>query len=119
MFYAGRAMSPPGQCPRCDKLAEEIARIHHELASAGIAAAPRQTIDDNDLERELARFLTNVREPTPAAAYRAGWHALGRVSRPRLQEWQQLWRQASGETDRLRSAVGRLLMDIARLSDRG
>ncbi len=106
-------------CPRCEALSQEIEHIRHELVQAGRTIEAPQSISDNDLERELARFLSTAREPDAAAGYRAGWRVLARVSRPRFREWEQLWWQAVRETDRLRAHLGNLLRETSRLTDSG
>jgi hypothetical protein len=89
-----------------------------ELAELG-REQDTATLADNDLERELARWLSTTREPNAAAGYRAGWARLNRLICPRAREWESLWWQAMREQSRLRGRVGVLLREVSRLSDRG
>jgi hypothetical protein len=106
-------------CARCEELQAEIDQARQHLADAGREAIEPVAPADVDRELELARYLSTAREPDAASGYRAGWHAMGRVARPRLHDWQALWRQATRETDRLRSSIGRLLMEIERAREGG
>jgi hypothetical protein len=105
-------------CPTCQALETELAQLRLDLASIGRVAQP-ESLDDNDQERELARFLSNTHEADAAAGYRAGWRALARHVRPRLRDWQELIWQVNREGDRLRARVGDLLREQARRSDSG
>jgi hypothetical protein len=105
-------------CPTCAALETEIAQMRHELASIGRVAEP-ESLDDNDQELALARFLSNTHEADAAAGYRAGWRALARHVRPRLHHWQELVWQVNREGDRLRARVGDLLREQSRRSESG
>jgi hypothetical protein len=107
------------QCPACQALEQEIAVLRHELAAAGRDVAPVQSIDDNDRERELARWLSSAGAPDAAAGFRAGWRRLGQLAAPRLRDWEHLWWRSQREGDSLRSRIGQLLRELSRLSDTG
>jgi len=59
------------KCPTCQTLEQEIVLARHDLAHAGRDVPPMQSIADNDLERELARWLSSTHEPDAAAGFRA------------------------------------------------
>src|SRR5437879_971253 len=88
-------------CAHCAELSLEIERVRQQLADAGRDVAPRETRADDDVERELARWLTTSRESDAAAGFRAGWHRFARLSGPRVREWESLWWQAQREGDQL------------------
>ena len=50
-----------------------------------------QSTDDNDLERELALWLSSIHKPGAAAGYRVGWRRFGQLAAPRIREWERLW----------------------------
>jgi hypothetical protein len=106
-------------CPTCQALEHEIALVRRELAAAGRDVSPLQSIDDNDRERELARWLSSTRAPDAAAGFRAGWRRLGQLAAPRLREWEHLWWRSQRDGDSLRSRIGELLREISRLTDGG
>jgi hypothetical protein len=115
-FYAVQVAQA---CRRCQALEQEIALIRCELAAAGRVLPPVQSIDENDVERELARWLSSTREPDAAAGYHAGWRRFGQLAAPRIREWERLWWRSKSEGDSLRSRRGVLLREISRLNDSG
>ena len=106
-------------CENCLRLEQEIALAHQQLADASRDVPPVQSIGDNDLERELARWLSLTHEPDAAAGFRVGWRRLGQLATPRIREWERLWWRSKREGDSLRSRIGELLREISRLSDTG
>jgi hypothetical protein len=117
--FQARAPKVAQQCPTWQALEQEIAFVRHELATAGRDAPVVQSIDDNDRERELARWLSSARAPDAAADFRAGWRRLGQLAAPRLRDWEHLWWRSQREGDSLRSRIGELLREISRLTDGG
>jgi hypothetical protein len=106
------------ECERCRQLEASIDQARRELADLG-RNQDTATLADNDLERELARWLSTTREPDAAAGYRAGWASLNRLVGPRTRDWEGLWWRAMREQRRLRGRVGVLLREISRLTDSG
>lgn len=84
-------------CARCEALEQEIAEARRELAAAGRELPPMQSTDDNDLERELAHWLSSTHKPGAAAGYRAGWRRFGQLAAPRIRDWERLWWKAKRE----------------------
>ena len=93
--------------------------MRQELAAAGRDLKPVQSVDDHDLERELARWLSSTRESDAEAGYRAGWRRFGQLAAPRIQEWERLWWRSKREGDSLRSRRAELLMQLWQLSNSG
>jgi hypothetical protein len=106
-------------CERCAEFEREIARLRDELSAAGRPVADAETFDENDMNRGLALWLSSTHDPDAAAGFRAGWRSLGRLTTPRIREWNKLVFDVTGEGDRLRARVGVLLREISRLSERG
>jgi hypothetical protein len=106
-------------CERCDELERDIAGVRDELTAAGRPGQDAETLEQNDLERELAKWLRGTHEPDAAAGFRAGWRRLAQLSSPRLREWNRVVFDVNREGDRLRARVGVLLREISRLSERG
>jgi hypothetical protein len=103
----------------CLELKREADDVRQQLARAGRNAGKPQSIADNDLEREPARWLDSNRQADAAAGFRAGWARLSKLAGPRIRDWEALWWKASREQDSLRSRIGVLLREISRLTDSG
>lgn len=105
-------------CQRCQELEAELELARDELLSMG-RDVQVQTVDDNDLERHFARWVSSPHESDAAAGFRAGWRAMSQLATPRLREWQQLVFGVNREGDRLRARLGNLLREQSRQSDSG
>jgi hypothetical protein len=108
------------QCPRCLEFEEEVRELHLRLAAAGqyVTFSPGPNTNPN-VEDELQRWLAVNARADAAVGFRAGWARLARFVGPKLHEWESRWWRSIRENDRLRSQVGSLLREIARLQDRG
>jgi hypothetical protein len=108
------------RCPRCLELEDEIRELHQRLAAVGqyVVASPGANMGV-DVERELARWLAVNPRADAAAGFRAGWARLARSVSKRLRVWVARWWRQARENDRLRSHIGVLVAEIARLRDRG
>jgi hypothetical protein len=108
------------RCARCLELEDEILDLRQQLAAVGryVVFSPGSNTNP-DPEHELSRWLAVNPRADAAAGFRAGWARLARWVRPRLRAWQHRWFEAVRENDQLRSRIGVLLMDIARLLDGG